>query len=123
MDDVMLEPCPVCRKPARATSDGSGWPLVVCEPCGLYMEALNGADDPVPRWNRRAPDARTEALVEAMRSILNDMPIIDCDRLHHSKNDRHGAGPCLVEARLEGAISRARSALALHRKKESHDAG
>lgn len=55
--------------------------------------------------------AEVERLREALSAVLADMPIIDCDRLHHAKKDRHGACSCPVETRLEAAIARARAAL------------
>ncbi len=52
-----------------------------------------------------------ERLKEALSAVLADMPIIDCDHLHHAKRDYHGDGPCPVERRLEAAIARALTAL------------
>lgn len=59
----------------------------------------------------------TTRLREALIAVLADMPIIDCDRLHHGKGDYHDwAGPCPVEARLRAAIARANTALEEHDK-------
>lgn len=62
----------------------------------------------------RPPDPAAAELAEALKAILADMPIIDCDRLHHTKKDVHGDSICPVEIRLDAAVSRARVLLAKH---------
>jgi hypothetical protein len=47
-----LEPCPMCRAPARLVHPANGSrPYVTCTACFVATPAC---DDPVPRWNRRA---------------------------------------------------------------------
>lgn len=66
MNERELELCPFCGGEAKAAIDGAAWPLVICDPCGAYMEAIDFADDPVPRWNRRSP-SRPLILEEAAK--------------------------------------------------------
>jgi hypothetical protein len=80
----------------RALADATGY---------LQPEIAEAADTIYCQWEEIG------RLKEAFSAVLSDMPIIDCDRLHHAKEDRHRAGLCPVETRLETAIARARAAL------------
>lgn len=111
----VLEPCPFCGITPAFVHEvdyctPSEW-TVLClnSECGVSHATEAEA---ITAWNRRATDPAVAELVEALNAILTDMPIIDCDRLHHTKEDRHGAGPCPVEMRLDAAVSRASALLA-----------
>ena len=113
----VLEPCPFCGSAhvdvvMFETHHNEMWHRAECQNC---MAKSSGSKYPalaIAAWNRRATDPAVAELVEVLNAILTDMPIIDCDRLHHTKEDRHGAGPCPVEMRLDAAVSRASALLA-----------
>lgn len=51
-------------------------------------------------------------LREALKSIMNDIPLVECNNFHHSKKDRHSGFDCGPMRRWQSAIALADAALA-----------
>ena len=113
MDDVMLAGCPFCGNEVPHIQNGRDiknigqYLFVWCHVCGAASREELIEAQAIAAWNRRAPNARTEALVEALESLASDEGF-----------------PYLTNSeKLQHRISFAKRALALYRKKESHDVG
>jgi cytochrome c5 len=71
-DDALL-PCPFC---ASAAIDAQGWsipssPGPTCDDCGASAGCVGAsASENIAAWNRRAGQAHTDALLEALEGLL-----------------------------------------------------
>lgn len=130
MDRLEPKSCPFCGGEALVIGGGAGNWFVRCSGCKATSDD-RARDNAIAAWNRRSPDTRTEALVEALESLCNIMEhcsvtdgVCCCgdDMEKHASPMMCGHSPVDHGAyQATQAYEAARATLSLYRKKESPD--